>query len=158
MDLKTDAHYMAMALEEAQVAVSEREVPVGALAVVGDRIIGRGHNRRERQQSPLAHAEIEVLAAACRELRSWRLEDLTLYVTLEPCIMCMGAMLQARVKRLVFGAMDPKAGACGSLYNLATDQRLNHQIEVVSGVMAKEAGAILKKFFANLRKNPPLRD
>lgn len=145
-------HYMELALREAEQAVAEREVPVGAVGVYDDQVIALSHNVRERDQDPLAHAEMYILYKASRHLNSWRLEDLTLYVTLEPCLMCMGALLQARVKHLVFGAMDPKAGACGSLYNLSNDQRLNHTIKVTSGVMADQCGSMLKDFFAQLRQ------
>ncbi len=148
----TDQEAIQLALTEARQAAEEGEVPVGAVGVVDGALIARGHNRRERMQDPLSHAEIEVLRQGADRLKSWRLEGLTLYVTLEPCLMCMGALLQARVPRLVFGAMDPKAGACGSLYDVSKDSRLNHQIEVTSGMLADEAGKLLQDFFRQLRR------
>lgn len=143
--------YMQQALAEARQANQEGEVPVGAVVVFQGQVIGRGHNRREMKQDPLAHAELEAIQAAAGYLRSWRLEDVALYVTLEPCLMCMGALLQARVPQLIFGALDPKAGACGSLYNLSADSRLNHQIEVTQGVCAEAASQLLQDFFRGLR-------
>lgn len=145
------AEYMLQALEVAKQAYAADEVPVGAVAVFNDEVISQAYNQREQDQSPLAHAEILLLDQIARRLNSWRLEDVTVYVTLEPCLMCMGALLQARVPRLVFGAMDPKAGACGSLYDLSDDARLNHRIEVVSGVLAVESSELLKRFFAERR-------
>lgn len=144
--------YMRLALDEAKMAFEENEVPVGAVGVYNDQVIALAHNLRERDQDPLAHAEMYVLYKASRHLRSWRLEDLIMYVTLEPCIMCMGALLQSRIKHLIFGAMDPKAGACGSLYDLSSDKRFNHQIKVDSGVLAEESSQLIKKFFEERRK------
>lgn len=149
--MKTHETYMKLALAEAQEAFEIGEVPVGAVGVYHNEVIAVAHNLRERDQDPLAHAEMAVLAEAARKLGTWRLEELCLYVTLEPCIMCVGALLQARVPRLVFGAMDPKAGAVGSLYDLANDPRLNHQMDVTSGVLAEESGQLLRRFFQNLR-------
>jgi tRNA(adenine34) deaminase len=149
--MNTHEDYMKMALEEARLASSENEVPVGAIGLIGDRVIAQGHNEREKEKDPLAHAEMVVIAEAASQLRTWRLTELTVYVTLEPCLMCMGALLQGRIPRLIFGAMDPKAGACGSLYNLSKDGRLNHQIEVVSGILAKESSKLLKEFFQTKR-------
>ena len=143
---------MQLALEAAQEAYNSDEVPVGAVAVYHNDVIARSHNQRESHQDPLGHAEIAVITEASRRLGSWRLEDVTLYVTLEPCLMCMGALLQSRVPKLVFGAMDPKAGACGSLYDVSNDARLNHAIEVVSGVLAEESSQLLKKFFQEKRR------
>lgn len=151
MAIPEQFHYMREALAEARQANQEGEVPIGAVVVFQGQVIGRGHNRREMKQDPLAHAELEAIQAAAGYLRSWRLEDVALYVTLEPCLMCMGALLQARVPQLIFGALDPKAGACGSLYNLSADSRLNHQIEVTQGVCAKESIQLLQDFFRDLR-------
>ena len=142
---------MRLALQEAAQAAREEEVPVGALGVYHGEIIAQAHNVRERDQDPLAHAEITVISQAAKQLNSWRLEELIVYVTLEPCPMCMGALLQARVPQLVYGAMDPKAGACGSLYDLSNDERLNHRIDVTRGVLAEECGQVLKDFFRERR-------
>lgn len=126
-------------------------MPVGAVVVVGDEIVAAAHNLRESTADPTAHAEVLALRAAGQELGSWRLSDATLYVTLEPCAMCAGAAVSARLGRLVFGATDPKAGAVGSLYNLASDPRLNHEVPWVSGVRAQECAAVLEAFFAQRR-------
>jgi len=144
---------MDEALELARAAAALGEVPVGAVVVSAEgRVLGRGHNRREIDQDPLAHAEILALREAARTSGSWRLEGATLFVTLEPCAMCAGAIVLARVERLVYGAADPKAGFCGSLGDLVRDPRLNHRPEVVSGVRAQAASALLKAFFAGLRR------
>ena len=147
---------MGIALDEAQKALSIGEVPVGAILVQRGTIIARGHNQRECRQDPTAHAEMIAIQGGTEKLRSWRLIDATLYVTLEPCLMCAGAMLQARITRLVFGARDPKAGACGSLYTVHKDSRLNHQIDIVHGIKAEACGNILKNFFQQLREKQPL--
>lgn len=147
-----DESYMRLALREAERAFEAGEVPVGALVVHKGRVIGKGFNQREKLEDPTAHAEMLAITAAAQELNSWRLEDCTLYVTLEPCPMCAGAIVNARVKRVVFGAADPKAGACGSLMNVVQDARLNHRAELVCGVLAQETGAILKEFFRTRRK------
>lgn len=155
----TDKKFMAEALKEARKAARKGEVPVGALIVRGGEVVSRGHNRREVANDPTEHAEMAAIRRAARKLGSWRLSGATIYVTLEPCPMCMGAILQARVSRLVFAAFDPKAGACGSLYDLSNDRRLNHRVEAVSGVMGSEAAAMLKEFFSQLRaarRRPPL--
>lgn len=151
----TNEKFMAEALQEASDAAKMGEVPIGAVAVVGDKIIGRSHNVREATKNPLGHAEVLLIEkiVATGALPSWRFDNVTVYVTCEPCIMCMGAMLQARVKRLVYGCRDPKAGACGSLYDLSCDARLNHRIEVTSGVLADECAKILSDFFTKLRKS-----
>ncbi|MCI0526847.1 MAG: tRNA adenosine(34) deaminase TadA, partial [Nitrospira sp.] len=128
------------------------EVPVGAIIVVEDEVIGRGHNRREALQDPTAHAEMIALREACQKLNSWRLIDATMYVTLEPCSMCAGALVLTRIKHLVYGVLDPKAGAVGSLYNLLQDPRLNHQALVTSGIMQEACSEILKNFFQDLRR------
>jgi tRNA(adenine34) deaminase len=144
---------MDAALALARAAAQLGEVPVGAVVVGADgRLLGQGHNRRESEQDPLAHAEILALREAARAAGSWRLEGASLYVTLEPCAMCAGALVLARVARLVFGASDPKAGFCGSLGDLVRDPRLNHRVEVVSGVRAEASGGLLKAFFAGLRR------
>ena len=143
---------MRAALAEARAAAALGEVPVGAVIVAADGIrLGSGGNRRESEQDPLAHAELLAIREASRRTGSWRLEGTTLYVTLEPCAMCAGALLLARVARLVFGAADPKAGFCGSLGDLVRDSRLNHRLEVESGVLAEECGELLRVFFARLR-------
>ncbi|SFL63012.1 tRNA adenosine(34) deaminase TadA [Halanaerobium salsuginis] len=147
-----DLKYMELALAEARKAYQRAEVPVGALVVCNDQIIGRGFNLREKAQDPTVHAEMIALREAAKNKASWRLENCQLYVTLEPCPMCTGAILQARIKRLVYGASDPKAGAVDSLYQLLSDQRFNHQVEVVRGVMAAESAQLLKDFFRELRQ------
>lgn len=148
----THERFMTAALREAAKAAKKKEAPIGAIAVSGGVAVARAHNLRESKNDPLGHAEIYLIRKLARKLKRWRLKDVTVYVTLEPCLMCMGALIQARVGRLVFGAMDPKAGACGSLYDLSQDKRLNHRIDVVSGVLGRECGAILTEFFKNLRQ------
>jgi tRNA(adenine34) deaminase len=143
---------MTIALDEAREAASEGEVPVGAVVLGPDgSIVARRHNERERRNDPLAHAELLALADAAAVLGAWRLTETTIVVTLEPCLMCAGAMLAARVPRLVYGAADLKAGAVGSLYNVAADPRLNHEIAVTSGVRADECGEVLTSFFSARR-------
>ncbi len=144
--------WMRHALAEAQLALKKEEVPVGAVVVYEDKIIGRGHNQVESLNDPTAHAEIIAIGAACNYLRSWRLTGASLYVTIEPCAMCAGAIVLSRIDRLVFGAKDPKAGACGSLYNIVRDVRLNHQVEVVPHVLEEECGQLLKAFFEKVRR------
>lgn len=144
---------MALALAEADVAVGHRDVPVGAVALVDGRVIASRHNERELRGDPTAHAELLVLADAARTLGTWRLSDVTVVVTLEPCPMCAGGLVAARVGRVVFGAADPKAGACGSLYNLCADPRLNHEVVVVAGVRAAEAMQQLRGFFEGRRSS-----
>ncbi len=146
-----DREWMEQALAEARRAESIGEVPIGAVIVRGGRVVGRGCNRREIDADPLGHAEILAIRAAAKEVGGWRLTGCTLYVTLEPCAMCAGALVASRVDRLVFGAADPKAGYCGSLGNLVQDGRLNHRLEVVDGVLAEECGELLRGFFARLR-------
>lgn len=147
---------MARALTLAAEAAAVGEVPVGAVLVDGTgRIVGEGRNTREGDKDPLGHAEILAIAAASRALGRWRLSGCTLYVTLEPCFMCAGALVNARVDRLVFGATDPKAGAVGSLADVCRDPRLNHRLVVVNGVLADECGAVLKAFFRSRRQKPP---
>jgi tRNA(adenine34) deaminase len=141
-----------MALDEAQAALAEDEVPVGAIIVHRGRVIAAAHNQREALHDPTAHAEMIAITQAAEALGSWRLEDCALYVTLEPCPMCAGAIVQARLPVVVYGATDPKAGAVHTLYQLLADTRLNHQSEVVSGVMHDQCGEILTRFFNAKRK------
>lgn len=148
-----DEEFMSEALALAATAASLGEVPVGAVAVKDGQIIGRGYNRREVDKDPFSHAEFNAMRAAAQALGVWRLSGVTIYVTLEPCAMCAGALVLARVTRLVFGAADPKAGAVGSLYNLAADPRHNHRVEVTGGVMGEACSSALKSFFAELRRN-----
>ena len=144
-------HAMDAALDEAAAALEHGDVPIGAVVLQGGAIIARRHNERELTGDPTAHAEILALRDAARAAGSWRLDDTTLVVTVEPCPMCAGALVAARVGRVVFGASDPKAGACGSLYNLVADPRLNHEVAVTYGVRADECAALITKFFADLR-------
>ncbi len=144
---------MALAIDEAASAIAHGDVPVGAVTLLGDRVLAIRHNERELRRDPTAHAEILVLSDTAATLGTWRLSGVTLVVTLEPCAMCAGALVAARVGRLVFGAADPKAGACGSLYNLCADPRLNHELPVTAGVRADEAAALLTGFFA-ARRDP----
>ena len=150
--LSADEGYVLAALREAEQAAREDEVPVGAVIVHDGRIIGRGHNQREMLTDPTAHAEMIAITQAAAALESWRLEKTTLYVTLEPCLMCAGAIVNARIPRVVFGARDPRAGACGSLYQVGLDARLNHRFEVEGGVLEKECATILQEFFARKRQ------
>ena len=147
-----DDVWMTEALAEAVLAEANGEVPIGAVVVLNDLIIGRGHNRPISQNDPTAHAEMIALRDAARTLNNYRLPGTTLYVTVEPCLMCMGALLQARVRRLIFGCYDPKAGAAGSLYNVSNDPRLNHQLEVTTGVCGDESRDLLQRFFRSKRK------
>ena len=146
-----DAGAMRIALEEAVGAPAHGDVPVGAVALVGGRPLAARHNERELRRDPTAHAELLVLREAAEALGTWRLTDVTLVVTIEPCPMCAGALVAARVGRLVFGAADPKAGACGSLYQLCADPRLNHELPVTGGVLADECGRLVTEFFAGRR-------
>ena len=139
--------WMDRALQQAQEAAAAGDVPVGAVVVREGEVVAAAHNRREADQDPTAHAELLALRQAAAALGSWRLEGCTLYVTLEPCTMCAGALVLARLPALVFGAVDPKAGAVGSLYDVARDARLNHRVEVTGGVMAEECGGVLTRFF-----------
>ena len=147
----TDDEAMGIALEEARLALEHDDVPVGAVALVDGRVVARRHNEREKRGDPTAHAEILALQDAAADLKGWRLEAVTLVVTLEPCPMCAGALVAGRVGRLVFGAFDPKAGACGSLYNLCVDPRFNHELAMTSGVRARESAELLGNFFAARR-------
>ncbi len=143
--------WMRWAVREAEQAFSIGEVPVGAVVVCENRIIGRGHNQTETLQDPTAHAEMIAISAAAGTLHSWRLDDCVLYATLEPCAMCAGALVLARIHTLVFGAFDPKFGACGSLRNIVQDHRLNHRLEVKNGILAVEISEMMKSFFQSIR-------
>ena len=147
-----DLLYMRMALDEAALAAEEGEVPIGAVVVCDGRVVARAHNRRELDLDPSAHAEFSAMVAASRELERWRLTGCTVYVTLEPCLMCAGLMVNARIDRCVYGAPDPKGGALGTLYDVSHDERLNHEFEVTSGVLADEAAAQLRDFFRERRR------
>jgi len=147
----SDEYFMQEALEEAQKAFEEDEVPIGAVIVRNGEILARAHNLREKLNDPTAHAELIAIRLAAGKLNSWRLLDTTVYVTVEPCPMCAGAIVLARVKRLVFGAADPKAGAAGTLMNLLDDARLNHQVEITGGVLEEESRKLLRTFFLQKR-------
>jgi tRNA(adenine34) deaminase len=144
-------HFMQLALQQAEIALSAGEVPVGAVIVREGKVIGAAHNQRVQLHDPTAHAEMIAITQAAEALADWRLEDCTLFVTLEPCPMCAGAILQARIPILVFGATDPKAGAVQSLYQLLNDPRLNHRVEVHAGVLSPACGEILTRFFRHQR-------
>ena len=147
----TDEDYMRMALDEARLAAEEGEVPIGAVVVHEDKVIARAHNRRETDRDPSAHAEFSAMCAAARALDRWRLTGCAVYVTLEPCLMCAGLMVNARIDRCVYGAPDPKGGALGTLFDVSHDERLNHEFEVTSGVLAEECAAELRSFFRACR-------
>lgn len=149
-----DEIFMRQALRQARLAGEAGEVPVGAVVVHNYQVIARGYNQRETLHDPTAHAEMIAITAAAEALRSWRLTGCSLYVTLEPCLMCSGAIYLARLDRLIFAADDPKAGACGSLYNVPADTRLNHQPLVAGGVLAAESAQLLRDFFHGLRRAP----
>jgi len=146
-----DHDYMGLALEEAARASECGEVPVGAVLIRDGLVLARGHNRTEGDHDPTSHAEMAVIRAAAGDAGGWRLDGSTLYVTLEPCTMCIGAIILARIERLVFGCRDPKSGAVGSLFDISAESRLNHRVEVLSGVRSDECGALLKDFFKELR-------
>ena len=154
--MSIDLTYLGEAIAEAQSAEANGEVPVGAVVVHEDRIIGRGQNRVLRDSDPTAHAEIVALREAGLALKNYRLEDCTLYATLEPCAMCAGAILHARIARLVYAAPDPKAGACGSVLSVMNHPQLNHKVEVTSGLLAEECGQMLTNFFLQRRGKKPL--
>ena len=151
VDEGDDARFMREALALAAEAQALLEVPVGCVVVHDGVVVGRGYNRREVDRDPLAHAEIRAIAEASRTLQRWRLSGTTLYVTLEPCFMCAGALVNARVDRLVFGALDQKAGAVSSLSSVCSDARLNHRLQITAGVLEEECGRVLKQFFSRLR-------
>ena len=146
-DRSADERYMRIALQEASAALDHGDVPVGAVIVHEGVVIARAHNQREQLKDPTAHAEMVALTQAAAAREAWRLTGCTLYVTVEPCVMCAGALVLARIARLVYGADDPKAGACASLYRIPSDPRLNHSIETVSGVLAEESAGLLREFF-----------
>ena len=149
--IEHDSDFMHAALIEAELAGQKREVPIGAVLVHAGRIVGRGHNLRETSNDPTTHAEMIAIRQAAQELDSWRLLDSTLYVTLEPCVMCMGAIILARIPRLVYACRDPRAGAAGSIYDFSSDRRFNHAVEVTEGVLAEECSSLLSNFFKQLR-------
>lgn len=144
-------YYIRECLKEAEKALEKKEVPVGAVIVLKNRIIARAHNQKEVLKDPTAHAEMIAITQAASYLDNWRLEDTDIYVTIEPCLMCAAALVQARVKRIIYGTPDPKAGGCGSVFNIVNDKRLNHQIEVIPGVLKEECQAILQSFFRKKR-------
>ncbi|AMY05620.1 tRNA adenosine(34) deaminase TadA [Staphylococcus condimenti] len=150
--MATDENYMKLALEEAKKAERIGEVPIGAVVVKDGEVIARAHNLRETVQQPTAHAEHIAIEKAAEVVGSWRLEDCTLYVTLEPCVMCSGAIVMSRIPRVVYGASDPKGGCSGSLMDLLQEPRFNHRAEVVSGVLEDECGVVLKSFFKQIRE------
>ncbi|MEK6694882.1 MAG: tRNA adenosine(34) deaminase TadA, partial [Nitrospirota bacterium] len=139
--------YMQLALDEARLAAAAGEVPIGAVLVVEDAVVAQAHNRREVWQDPTAHAELIAIREASAQLRTWRLVGATLYVTMEPCAMCIGAAILARVERVVFGVWDPKGGACGSVLNIPQEKRLNHRIDVIGGLLEQESRELLQGFF-----------
>ena len=147
-----DEYYMGLAIEEAKKAAELGEVPIGAVIVRNGEVVGTGYNLREKGKNPLAHAEIIAIREASETMSGWRLIDTTLYVTLEPCPMCAGAIVQARIPRVVYGAMDPKAGCAGSLMNLLQEDRFNHQVELVHGVREEQCANLLRDFFRALRE------
>jgi len=149
---KEDERFMKLAIEQARIAGENGDVPIGAVIVHNGRIIGKAYNQREQLQDPTAHAEIIALTQAAAALENWHLNGCTMYVTLEPCCMCAGALVLARMERLVYGCDDPKAGACKSLYNIVRDERLNHRLEVTCGVLAEQCGQLLQEFFAHRRQ------
>jgi len=148
---KLDERFMKVAIDQAGIAQENGDVPIGAVIVYKDQIIGKAYNQREQLKDPTAHAEIIALTQAAAYLSSWRLTGCTIYVTLEPCTMCAGALVLARIDRLVFGCDDPKAGACGSLYDIVRDNRLNHRLEVTTGVLAEQCSELLREFFERRR-------
>lgn len=151
-----DLMFMRMALEEASRALAVGEVPIAALIVQNSQVLAQTHNYRERWQDPTAHAEVIAIRAAATALGTWRLTDTTLYVTVEPCSMCIGAIILARISRVVFGAWDPKAGACGSVFDLPAEPRLNHRVAVTGGVLEQESQALIQNCFKELREAPPV--
>ena len=146
-----DLEYMQLALERARLAPALGEVPIGAVLVCDGQVLAEVHNFREAWQDPTAHAEVVAIREAASRLGTWRLTGATLYVTVEPCSMCTGAIIQSRISRLVFGAKDPKAGACGSVFNLPDERRLNHRVEVVGGILEQESQELIQAFFRRLR-------
>ena len=147
-----DSQFMELALQQARLAPLVGEVPIGAVLVSDNHVIAAAHNYRELSQDPTAHAEIIIIRKAAEQLKTWRLTDTTLYVTLEPCPMCAGAIVQARIARLVFGAWDPKAGACGSIMDIPSERRLNHRVQVTGGLREEESRGLLQEFFRTKRE------
>ena len=152
MRMTTDEKYMRAALKQAEKAYNLGETPIGCVIVHEDKIIARGYNRRNTDKNPLAHAEVAAIKKASKKLGDWRLEECTLYVTLEPCQMCAGAIVQSRMKKVVIGSMNPKAGCAGSVLNLLQMQQFNHQVEIEKGVLGEECSAMLSAFFRELRQ------
>jgi tRNA(adenine34) deaminase len=150
--MKMDIEYMRLAIELAKEAAARDEVPVGAVIVMGNEVIGTGRNRKEECKCSVRHAEIEAIEAACKRLDNWHLDGADIYVTLEPCAMCAGALINARVQNIYFGAYDPKAGCCGTLYDLPGDKRFNHRPAAQGGILAGECAELLSAFFAQKRK------
>ena len=148
---RTDEKYMREALKQAKRAYLLGEVPIGCVIVYQDKIIGRGYNKRNTNKTTLAHAEITAINRASKKMGDWRLEDCTIYITLEPCQMCSGAIVQARIKRAVIGTMNPKAGCAGSILNILQMKEFNHQVEITTGILEEECTAILQRFFKELR-------
>ena len=151
-EMEKEIKFMRTAIREAKKAYALQEVPIGCVIVYQDKIIGRGYNRRMTDHSALAHAEITAIKKACKKMGDWRLEECTLYVTLEPCPMCAGAIVQARIPKVVIGCMNPKAGCAGSVLDLLHEEGFNHQVETVSGVLEEECSEMMKTFFKELRK------
>ena len=151
-NMTQDEKYMKQAIKQAKKAYALDEVPIGCVIVAGDKIIARGYNRRNTDKNPLAHAELSAIRKASKKTGDWRLEECTMYVTLEPCQMCAGAIVQARIPRVVIGAMNPKAGCAGSIINLLQMQQFNHQVDVIRGVREQECSGMMKEFFKDLRQ------
>lgn len=150
---RSDEYYMKKALVQAEKAYAIGETPIGCIIVYEGKVIGRGYNQRMKRGSTLAHGEILAIAQACRYMKDWRLEDCTMYVTLEPCSMCAGAILQSRMKSVVIGAMNPKGGCCGSILNVIEDSRFNHMVDVKRGILETQCAQMMKQFFRELRQN-----
>ena len=151
-NMTQDEKYMKQAIKQAKKAYALDEVPIGCVIVAGDKIIARGYNRRNTDKNPLAHAELSAIRKASKKTGDWRLEECTMYVTLEPCQMCAGAIVQARIPRVVIGAMNPKAGCAGSIYNLLQEPAFNHQVSLFKGVLEEECSQMMKSFFKELRE------
>jgi tRNA(adenine34) deaminase len=154
----TDEHFLTLALEQANKAFKLNEVPVGAVLIYNNKVIASSHNERESNNDPLGHAEIKVISEAAKKLKSWRLINSILYVTVEPCLMCAGAILQSRISKVVYGCQDKKAGAVSSLYQVLEDKRLNHRVEVTSGICEEQCRKLMQQFFKKVRTgDAPLR-
>ena len=149
--MENHEYYMKIALEEAKKAYGKGEVPVGAVLVVDGVVVAKNHNRREENQQALAHAEVLVIEEACRKIGFWRLDNSTLYTTVEPCVMCSGVIVQARIEKVVYGAKDEKYGCCGTLFNLVDNPSFNHRAEIISGILKEECSSIMTNFFRELR-------